>query len=223
MNFLALCQRLGQEAGISGTGPTTVVSQTGEMLRIVEWINAAYEDVQNTHATWKFLRTDFSDVTVATTQEYTPADFSITDFGSWIEEDIRVYTAEADEQRLDYDLWLDFKLAFMYASNRSQTEKPTNISIRPSDNALVLWPIPNAVYTVVGEYYKTGDVLSGDADIPLIPTRFQLIIVWKALMLYGAYTAADEKYAHGQNEYKKVLRALELDQLEQLHYGEPLA
>jgi hypothetical protein len=213
---------LRQEAGLSGTGPTTVTGQTGEMKRIVDWISAAYEDIQNLHTTWRFLRNDFSFSTIDGTQDYTPTSVSLTSFGSWIKRDIRIYSAEADETFLTYYPWELFREAFFFGSHRSQEGRPTVITVRPN-NTLTLWQIPDAVYTVNGEYYKTADVLSGDSDPPLIPDRFQMIVAWKALMYYGAYAGADEKYAHGSNEYKKILTGLEFDQLEDTTYGEPLA
>ena len=222
MNYLALCQRLRQEAGLSGIGPVSVLNQSGEMKRIVDWISAAYEDIQNLHATWRFLRDDFSFPTIANTQEYKPAAVSISDFGSWVKEDIRLYSAISDETALIYYPWSTFRETYLYGSHRLQTERPTVISVKP-DEALVLWAIPNGIYTVNGEYYKTGDLMSANTDIPLIPSRFHMIIVWKALMHYGAYAGADEKYAHGNNEFRRLLANLEYDQLEDTTYGESLA
>lgn len=222
MTYLELCQRLRQEAGLSGTGPASVLSQTGEMKRIVDWVASAYEDIQNLHATWRFLRTDFSFSTIASTQDYLPTSVSLSDFGSWIKNDIRIYSSVADEDSLEYCPWEIFRQAYYFGSNRTQTGRPTVITVKPN-NALALWQIPNDVYTVNGEYYKTAQSMTANADSPLIPTRFQMIIVWKGLMHYGAYAGADEKYAHGSNEYKKLLALLEYDQLEDFTFGEPLA
>lgn len=222
MTFLALCQRLRQEAGLSGTGPASVLSQTGEMKRIVDWISSAYEDVQNLHATWRFLRTDFSFPTIASTQDYTPAAVSLTSFGSWIKKDLRIYQSVNDEDFLEYYPWEIFREAYFFGSHRTQTGRPTVVTVKPN-NALALWQIPDAVYTVSGEYYKSAQSMTANADTPLIPERFQMIIIWKGLMHYGAYTGADEKYAHGQNEYKRLISMLEFDQLEDTTFGEPLA
>ena len=222
MNYLALCQRLRQEAGLSGTGPTSVLSQTGEMKRVVDWAASAYEDIQNLHATWRFLRNDFSFPTIASTQDYTPAAVGLTEFASWIKEDIRLYSSLSDEQLLEYHPWEIFRQAYFIGTQRTQTGRPTIVTVKP-DNALALCQIPDAVYTVNGQYYKSAQVMSANADTPVIPTRHQLIIVWRGLMYYGAYAGADEKYTHGQNEYKKMLFALEYDQLEDMTYGEPLA
>jgi len=213
---------LRQEAGLSGTGPASVLSQVGEMKRIVDWAASSYEDIQNLHATWRFLRTDFSFSTIASTQDYTLAAVSLTDFSEWIKNDIRIYSSAADESPLEYYPWDIFRQAFFFGAQRTQTGRPSVVTVKPN-NALALWALPDAVYTVNGEYYKSAQVMTANADIPVIPTKFQMIIVWKALMHYGAYAGAEEKYAHGNNEYKKLLSMLEFDQLEDFTYGEPLA
>ncbi len=222
MNYLALCQRLRQEAGLSGTGPVSVLNQTGEMKRIVDWVASAYEDIQNLHAIWRFLRTDFSFSTIASVQDYTPAAVALTDFAAWVKEDIRLYSSIEDEDPLAYYPWEIFRPSFYVGSHRTQTGRPTVVTVRPN-NSLTFWQIPDAAYTVNGEYYKTAQVMSANSDTPVIPARFQMIIVWKGLMYYGAYAGADERYAHGNNEYRRLISLLEFDQLEDTTFGEPLA
>lgn len=222
MNYLALCQRLRQEAGLSGTGPISVLNQTGEMKRVVDWVAAAYEDIQNLHATWRFLRTSFSFSTINTVQDYTPATVSLTDHATWIKQDIRLYSAVSDEALLAYYPWEMFRQAYFIGSNRTLTGRPSAVTVRPN-NALALWSIPDDVYTVNGEYYKTAQTMSANDSNPLLPARFHMIIVWKGLIYYGAYAGADERYVHGQNEYRKLIAHLEQDQLEDMTYGGPLA
>ncbi|RLC09555.1 MAG: hypothetical protein DRI24_21580, partial [Deltaproteobacteria bacterium] len=65
MNFLQLCKRLRQEAGLTGSGPSTVVDQTGISKQIVDWVNTAYVDVLSQHANWHFMQDDFSFNTTA--------------------------------------------------------------------------------------------------------------------------------------------------------------
>ena len=192
------------------------------MKRVVDWVSSAYEDIQNLHATWRFLRRDFSFSTIASSQDYTPAAVSLTDFAHWIKNDLRIYSAVSDEDFLEYYPWEIFRKAYYFGSNRTQTGRPTVVTVKPN-NALALWQIPDGVYTVNGEYYKSAQAMSANADIPVIPTRFQMIVIWKGLMHYGAYAGADEKYAHGSNEYKKLLSMLEYAELEDTTYGEPLA
>lgn len=222
MNFLSLCQRLRQEAGLSGTGPASVLSQTGEMLRIVGWISAAYEDIQNLHATWRFLRNDFSFPTIVDNQDYLPTAVALNEFASWIKNDMRIYSVAADESALEYYPWEMFRQAFFFGSQRTTKGRPTVVTVKPN-NALAFFQVPDAVYTVTGEYYKSAQVMTDNVSVPVIPTRYQMIIVWKALTYYGAFAAADEKYAHGNNEYKKLIAQLEMAELEDMTFGEPLA
>lgn len=223
MTFLELCQRLRQEAGISGSGPVSVLGQTGEMKRVVDWISTAYEDIQNMHNSWRFLRADFSFPTINNVQDYTPAAVNLPEFAEWMRDDLRIYqTSVADETYLSYVPWAAFRQNYLFGSQRTETSRPTIVSVRPN-TALSLWQVPNGAYTVSGEYFKTADIMTANASVPVIPARFQLIIVWKALMYYGAYAAADEKYAHGNNEFKTMKSRLELDQLDRATYGAPLA
>ncbi len=60
LNFLQLAQKLRQEAGISGSGPTTTVGQTGELGRVCDWILQSYNDIQERHDDWGFMRNTFS-------------------------------------------------------------------------------------------------------------------------------------------------------------------
>ena len=60
LNFLQLCQKLRQEAGISGSGPLTTVNQTGELYRVVDWVQQSYNDIQEKHDDWNFLRFTFN-------------------------------------------------------------------------------------------------------------------------------------------------------------------
>ena len=221
MNFLQLSQRLRQEAGIAGSGPTTVISQTGELGRIVSWVLSAYEEIQNLHSTWRFLQADFSFSTVASTQNYTKTTLSLTDLGSWKTDDVRIYSAVTDETYLTYFPWDKFKELYLYGSQRTQTERPTIFSIK-YDDSISLWAIPDDTYTVNGEYFKTAQTMTLDASEPLIPSAYQMAIVWKGLMLYSAYNSIPDAYAHGQNEFRGILRKLEFSQLDRMTWGDPL-
>lgn len=209
---------------MSGTGPTAVTSQTGEMQRVVEWILSAYRSIQNLHPNWHFLQNDFSFQTVASTGNYTKTTASLPELGSWKTDNFSVYltaTGVNAEQDLIYIPWDEFSRGYMFGSTSTQEGIPIVCTVRP-DQSLQLWPIPNDIYTVKGEYYKRAQTMTANADEPLIPLAFQDAIVWRALMLYGAYAAADEKYSHGQNEYKSVLSRLEMNQLPEMLMAETM-
>ena len=55
MTFLELCQTVRQEVGLSGTGPTTVVSQEGQLKVVVDFVIEADHQVQGLWSDWNFL------------------------------------------------------------------------------------------------------------------------------------------------------------------------
>jgi len=198
--------------------------------RLVNWIGTAYEDIQRLHESWLFRVGEFSFSTIDGTQNYTPDGVSITDLAYWKYDPdpnnlsgIRLYSSESDEADLIYFPWDDFRATYKFGSARSQSGRPTIFSIKP-DMSMDLWAIPDAVYTVNGEYIKTVDTLStsDNTDTPVIPSDHHMIIVWKALMLYGSFEGAPEAYSHGEKEYKGALAKLKLNQLPRMVYGSPL-
>ena len=211
MTFLELVKRLSREAGM-GQGPTTTVGQAGDYLQAVEWIQAAYEDVQATHPNWNFLQKAIS--------YNTDVGVVATDVGSWKPDSFRCYlaaTGVADEQFLGYVPYDTFRDSYLFGASRSQTGRPTIITIEPDDD-LLLWPTADAVYTVVGEYYMKPEAFTTDTSVPLFDS-YHLVIVWRALQYYGAYASEPDKDAAGQREYRRLMRKLEMTELPTILYG----
>ncbi|MCP3683286.1 MAG: hypothetical protein GY861_11410 [bacterium] len=227
MNFLQLCQRLRQEAGLSGNGPATTVGQTGIESQIVDWINSAYVDIQSQHSNWLFMQDDFSFNTTASKREYSITETGVTDLESWkinTDDTFRIYLTSsgiANEQYLYPLKWPVFRQMYLFGATRTAEGLPSYYSVQP-DKGLNFYLVPDAIYTVNGEYYKSPSELSGDTDTPDFPSQFHLIIVWRALMYYAGFDAANEKYATGNYEFKKLMRRLELNQLPQVTFGAPL-
>ena len=224
MTFLELCQRLRQEAGQAGSGPSTVVGQTYELLRTVDWIKTAYQDIQNLHAEWNFLRADLTFQTTASDNTYPIADISATEYGEWNQESFRSYLTSSGvsgEQFMEWLDWPDFRDKYVIGSNRTQEGNPRYIAQKP-DTSLIVFPTPDAAYTINGEYFKRAQTMSADADEPLIPTKFHMIIVWRALMFYAGFTSAPDLYEIGQREYKNLLFKLESSQLPRIRLAGPL-
>lgn len=228
MNFLQLCTRTRREARISGSGPVSVLAQSGEMQMIVEWVQSAYEDVQNLSALWEFLRFDFSFNTIASTATYTLAAVGLTELQGWRTADCdaiscyRATSGSADQQAIIKISWDDMRGSRLFGSSATQTGRPMEYAIKP-DKSIVFWPMPDAAYTVVGEYYKRPQTLVNNTDEPLFPQAFHMMLVWLALRYSGAYQSAPEKYLHGDNEYKSLLYGLRRDQLPKATMAGPLA
>jgi len=220
MNYLQLSQRLRQEAAISGTGPTSVLNQVGEMKEVVDWANSAYEDIQNLHTNWRFMQTEFSFPLISGTDTYTPAAAGLTTLGEWLTDDTRVYLTQSDENPMQYEPWKLFREVRDIGA--VQSGRPTHFSIKPN-NSIVFWPNPDAVYTCTGEYMLKPATMTADTDEPIFPSQFHMLVVWRALLFQAALLEAPARYAHGQAEYKRLIKAMEFSQVSKFTYGRPLA
>lgn len=212
MTFLELANRLLSEADISGAGLITTANQQGEYKQAIDYINTAYADIQLQHANWDFLRGDVSFNTISGANNYSETAISLTDLSEWSPETMRIYlTANGiiTEQYLIPVGWDEFRKLFMFGNARIQTGFPTHFTVKPADNSLTFYPIPDNVYTAEGEYYKNPSVLVNDTDTPIFQSRFHMIVVWRALMYFAAQLNAQELYVIGNIEYRKLLFKLE--------------
>lgn len=227
MTFLQLAQALRQECGVSGTGPTTCQNQTGEMRRLVDWVAQSYLELQERHEDWSWLLADFSFQTTAQKQTYTPAEAGVTDLGVWDRASFRAYTTAnnfADEQLIIPVEYAVFRNQYQYGNMRFTYARPMSFAIEPGTKNLLLGPTPDATgWTVLGKYYRAPMTLVNDTDVPSLPPRFHMLIVYAAMIKYGFFESAGEVLARGQSEYNRMLAALEIDQIQGFGFGAPLA
>ena len=225
MNLLQLVNQTRVECGVSGPALSTAQSQTGESGRIVAWVVQAWTDIQTSKEDWLWMRESFDFNTVSGTWEYSATDAGLTDFGNWKRDSFRASSSGQnyrDEQLLNYMEWTTFRNLYRYANMRNTTARPVVVSIMPNKD-LAFGSIPDAVYVIDGEYYTQPVVLSADADTPLLPARFHMAIVYRAMMYYAGYEAAPEVMARGEFEYRRLYMRMEIDQLPTLISGPPLA
>ena len=190
MNFLPIAQRLRQEAGIGGTGPISVVSQTGEMGRVVDWTNDAWLTIQRKqHWDWLWEQATVT-ITAATssTAGTIPAN-------RYLRDKARIGTA-----RLSFMLWDRFSIT--YPTQAAGT--PTVWTIRP-DGAFVVNAAPPASTDIIVERYRLPTSMAADGDIPAMPERFHMAIVWRALMDASDYDEAGVSRATAAAKYAEVL------------------
>lgn len=231
--FLQLAQKVASESGtIQGTLPTTVSGQTNRLGKIVRWTNDAWRSIQNAHASWKWMRSDFTGSTVAAQRLYTGAQMSVSSrFAEWIctgdaetENRYSCYlaaTGVADEGQLQFVDWDTFYSRCMRGTQTNA--RPIFFSISP-DNQLALHPIPDAVYTVRGPYRKDVQELTADADVPEMPARFHDLIMDVALA--SMMTIHDEAQVQMPlYRLRQIARFCELerDQLPRITIGAALA
>lgn len=218
------------ECGVSGSAVTTVVNQPLDIQRLINYINAAWIDIQELHADWNFMRQSFQFNTAAGQQVYTPLQIGIpvvgtvTAIGNWKVDSFRNYLTSGGvggEQFMTHYDYDTFNNLYLFGGQRLIQQQPIAFTVDMTKN-LVLGPTPNDIYTVNGQYFRKPAELVADADEPSIPSEFHLGIVYKAMMSYGSYEAAPEVYQRGQDEYNKMRSKIEIDQLPPMTMGAPL-
>jgi hypothetical protein len=221
MNFLQLVNRLCVESG-SDTTLSTVASQSGEAGRMVGWIASAWEDLQLSRPDWYWMQYEFTLPLVASVRSYSPTDAGVTTrFSSWNTDSLRIYrTDKSDETVLPFIPYSDFRS--MYLTGQIIETQPIVFTVDPRLN-LLMGPMPDGVYTVTGEYFKSVQTLALDADTPELPSQFHMAIVYRALMLYARYEAAGEIYNDAALNYTRFLRRIQLNQLPGMTVAEPIA
>jgi|TARA_Y100000310_G_scaffold151285_1_gene150852 hypothetical protein len=217
--FLEICQKVARESGtISGVQPAAVTSQVGRLLEVVNWVIDAWHDIQSDRPNWLWMRKEFSDVTIASTAKYAATAWSLTSFSRWVVEPkvVTIYltaTGVSDEGELANITWATWRER--YGRGTQTEDRPVEYAISP-DGQFCLGPIPDAVYTISGEYYEGRQTLAADGDIPNMPERFHDAIVWKALMKLARRDENAEGKVDFEAEYTSIKEDLERDQLPQI-------
>lgn len=227
MTFLELVQRVAAECGVPVSSLTTTVGQTGEALRLVQWVNTAWLEIQGKREDWEWMRTTASWTTTQAQATYTTAQCGITagTFGAWKPNTFRCYTTASglsDEQYMvsvDYDYWRD---KYQFGTNQTNYQRPDEIAVTPS-KGVALGPYPTSGFTIRGDYYLAPSELSGDSDTPEIRSYFHMAIVYGAMKSYAAFESAPEVYSRADTQYRKLMKELSRDQAPALLVAEPLA
>jgi hypothetical protein len=216
VTFLEIARRVANKAGIAGTTPATTINQAGEALRVVNWTQDAYIEVQDIVDDWWFMQKEFSfDCTIGVSK-YPKS--TVADLANWKKNDVRCYLSTTDdEQWLRYCEWEDFRAVRLMGSSRTVTGRPQDFTLTP-DKQLQVWPIPDAAYTLNGEYFKKSEVFASDNETPIF-SRHHMIIVYKALEYYGAYSSDPSIYADAQKNFERLYDKLAFDESSKLMSG----
>jgi hypothetical protein len=225
MNFLDLVRRLQSECGVSGSPLAGVSTASGELVKLINWVSAAWLDIQSMETEWQFMRQSFSFNTTIQKFSYTPAQAGITSFANWKRDSMRVYLTSAGAGGetylpwIPYDSWRD---SYQFGARRTTYSRPIEHSIDPVKN-LVLGATPDAIYTINGEYFSQPVLLGLDTDIPVIDTQFHMMIVYWAMEHYGYNEVAEEKLTEARLFGGPLLSRLRFRYLPEITIGGALA
>ena len=207
MNFLQLARQLRQETGTQGTGPTTVVGQSGDYKRIVDWVNLAYIEICNKWLDWKFLWDETTLDLVAGTRDYVaPAGVAIVN-----EDAVYIGTRKLDP--IPYEHYRESRSDF-----DGQTGEPADFTILPNGK-LRFFPTPGTSAVVSLEVQRFGQRLVTDADQSLIPGNYLDTVLWRGKMFWAEHEEAPEQYQQALANFNQAMLRLEAAQLPSREYA----
>jgi len=220
MNFLELCQAAARESRTVDSGrPLSVVGQVGREAKFVHWVREAWREIQIERNAWRFMRRYYSAGLLPDTMAYTPASLAITDLNRWIDEKIDRVTiyktslGAADESEIRPLDYADFRATYLRGVH--DANRPMHWSVSP-DNELMIGPKPDAAYTVQGPYQRTAQVLVANADTPICPTDYHMVIVWRALKMMSDHDEALAVGGTADFRARTLMNLMETTQLPQL-------
>jgi hypothetical protein len=217
-----MAQAVKRESGLSGGGPVSIATATGDDLRIFSWLNWAARDITLSRPGWRFRR---GTATLPSTilQANPASSFGLTDFASWKQESIkykpsgyRVSDGAGMERSLTWMPYDDFRQQFLVGAQTAGSAQYWSVS--PSEEFLI-GPTPDSAHFIRADYVKDHtDMVTNDA-VSIIPSSFHMLIVWRALMEYAGYDAASEVYQRAEKNYSPSMVQLIQNQMEPIGYA----
>lgn len=207
--FLQLCQKVRQECGIAGEGPSSVVSQVGVLKKVVDRTARAWVDIQASRPYWKFLRNQFVFQTEVGTREYSVVnDLGLATCDKFDRENTYLYEVSTDDEKALK--WISYNV-FRGRYRKYLDARPTVITEAPG-RKLAFDAIPDKIYTVTFDYWMTPELLANNTDVPGVPDHFHDAIVWKSVMMFAGNEGATELYGYAKSQYMPIYLQLINDQ-----------
>ena len=214
MDYLTLVKKTWQKCGLTGMGPVSVVGQTSMPGRIVGFVDDAYAYVQGQHTNWKFLwrRKTGTALTVGDSY-YLPRDVGITDLAR-----LKSLMIEVGGRWTPITIERDESESYEFDNIPADNARPTKLYITQEGG----WQFdvaPDFAYPLRVEYYRTADMLTANASVPLFPEDYRRVIISRAVMYYAQYDEDPTLERAATSDYLGVLHRLECNQLPLLTFA----
>lgn len=202
-NFLTLCQTVRSKVQFSGTGPSSVENQIGEMARVVTAVQQAWLEIQQSESFWLFMNKTVSSKTLAGRNTYLPGDLNADDLD-------RINRLYCDKHELTVLAAADFVSRFQFDNQQGQPIYAT----RAANGKVLLHPMPDNAYTLHLDYQADPQILTGNLDKPYgIKPHHYMAIVWLATMDLAQQESDGDVYQHAVQGYDTAMSAMRTDYL----------
>lgn len=195
MTLIELCTEVLKWAKISGT-ITDTETATGDHARCVSWVNMAINDIVSKPVQWKFMRVrGFEFNTSIGKREYSSALLNI-DVDRY-----DYYSFRVSGRKLPYINYEDI----LHLDDR--TGDPAAVSF-PESDVVYFSSIPVSEQTITCDYFKNHPTLSASTDTPLIPSKYDQLIIAYALKHYASFDDANEVWYSKSEEAERLYKEL---------------
>ena len=192
------------------------MSQAGETGRLVNWIKRADRKITLKWINWKFMRGTFAAAGGNTTSASVATLAKPSDLKTWDLKTFKItYPGETDKQPLEAVEYEQVKDEILDTTEGA----PWRVIIMP-DNSLMFEGVPDGVYTIDADYYKTYTPLTVNGSIPAMPADYHdTVIIGQGMVYYGNYENAPEIKQQGMELLEDGLMELENHQLPNQDYS----
>lgn len=214
MTFLDICKAVRQKSGISGDGPSSVISQTGIMQRVVEWVLDAEQEIISINDQAQFLREINTGALVDGDYRYTANSLNMSPTRLIN----KAYVDNFEIEVVKYQEWLDNITEY---GDSTKTGTPTVVTLTP-DQRLEFWPTPNSALAVKIDSYILPTAMTTNTSVSIIPELYHKAIMYKALMFYADYEEDMYLYQRAEQNFDKWMASFYVDQLPKSEFNRSL-
>lgn len=236
MNLLELVQRVAfRSRTVPGQNqPAVVTGLSGRLAHCLDWTQQAWREIQTHRPNWNWMRRDFEGAALAGQRYRSAEDFGLTRWGSWVIDSrprrdsgwsmYRTIDGPAEEGALIFLPWEAYRR--LYLRQDYEVDQPQVFSVDPRGR-VAFSPVPDADYTVRGEYVLSPQTLTEPGDTPEMPAMFHDLIVLRALVLLNESDEGAYLDPLWRNRAQTMMAELEASQLPAMpnafDFGAPLA
>lgn len=173
MNLLEIMRQANTFCGLQGD-IDTVANLKDIQVDLLNFVRQAYLKIQLASEEWKFMNR-----TLSLTVDGTTVATSNADVSKWK----KVLYDRRELLYVNYDEYL--------LQDWTQPGPPARYTVVPETNEMVLNKL-DGTYSLTCRYLKVPGDLTNNLDIPILPTRFHMLIAYQAAADFGSWLGNPE-------------------------------
>lgn len=169
-------------------------------------VNNAIRTIVQDGQEWPFLKTTYTQVLVAGTNEYSfPADYSSADWETFYLKQLgSVGNNPSHLPTLEYDTYIQ-----QYRAIDETGDNATPVFVyQTNESKFGVTPIPDAAYEIEYVYWKYPTDMTLYTDTAAIPDRFRHVVIDGAMMYMMRFRSNEQSAAMHQQNFENGIKAM---------------